>query len=133
MGVVVSLSEAIQNGIEDNIHDFTKDGKCSSCGNCCTKLLPMSKKEVAAIHKYIEKHGIKECRHLLPLAKPAYDMTCPFRNNDNRTCSIYEVRPEICRQFICNNEKMAKRNRNLLRQTRSMVDVRSEFYGSNAN
>ena len=133
MGVVVSLAEAIQNDMEDNIIDFTKDGKCSSCGNCCTNLLPMSRKEVAAIHKYIEKHGIKECRHLLPVAKPAIDMTCPFRNNDQRTCAIYEVRPEICRQFICNNEKKAKRNRKLLRQTRSMVDVRSEFFGSNAN
>lgn len=133
MGIVISLSEAVERDMEDNIKDFTKEGKCSSCGNCCTNLLPMSRKEVAAIHKYIEKNGIKECRHLLPVANPVFDMTCPFRNNDNRTCAIYEVRPEICRKFICNNEKMAKQNRKLLRQTRSMVDVRGEFFGSNAN
>ena len=133
MGIVISLLEAVERDMEDNIYDFTKDGKCSGCGNCCTNLLPMSKKEVAAIHKYIKKHGIKECRHLLPVAKPAIDMTCPFRNNDKRICAIYEVRPEICRQFICDNEKRAKNNRKLLRQTRSMVDVRSEFFGSNAN
>ena len=133
MGIVISLLEAVERDMEDNIYNFTKDGKCSGCGNCCTNLLPMSKKEVAAIHKYIEKYGIKECRHRLPVANPVIDMTCPFRNNDNRSCAIYEVRPEICRQFICDNAKRAKHNRQLLRQTRSLVDVRSEFFGCNAN
>ena len=89
----------------------------------------MSQKEVDAIHRYIEKHGIKECRHLLPLAKPVIDMTCPFRDNDKRICVIYEVRPEICRQFICDSEKRAKHNRKLLGQTRNVVDVREEFFG----
>ena len=133
MGMVISMSEAIERDMEDNIYNFTKDGKCSGCGNCCSNLLPMSKKEVAAIHKYIEKHGIKECKHLLPVAKPAYDMTCPFRNNDKGICAICEVRPEICRQFICDNEKRAKHNRKLLGQTRSIVDVRGEFFGSDIN
>lgn len=133
MGEVVTLLECIQHGLEDNIIDFTDNGTCSGCGNCCSNLLPMSKKEIAAIHRYISKYGIKECKHLLPVAKPAFDMTCPFRDNDNGTCAIYEVRPEICRKFICNNEKRAKNNRKLLRQTRIIVDVRSEFYGSSTN
>lgn len=127
---VVSALEYIQRGMEDNIFNYTKDGKCSSCGNCCSNLLPMSQKEVEAIHKYIRKNDIKECKHLFPLATPAIDMTCPFRNNDKNICAIYEVRPEICRQFICDNEQRAKHNRALLRQTRRIVDVRSEFYGT---
>ena len=88
----------------------------------------MSQKEVDVIHRYIKKHHVKECKHLLPVAKPALDMTCPFRDNDKKICTIYEVRPEICKHFICDNEQRAKHNRKLLGQTRNVVDVRSEFY-----
>lgn len=130
MSSVISVLEAVQRGMEDNIYNFTKDGKCSGCGNCCSNLLPMSQKEVDVIHKYIKKHGIKECKHLPPVTSPAMDMTCPFRDNDSRICKVYDVRPEICRQFICDSEKRVKHNRKLLGQTRRFVDVRSEFYGS---
>lgn len=128
MPSVIYALESVQRGMEDNIYNFTKNGKCSSCGNCCSNLLPMSQKEVDAIHRYIKKHCIKECKHLLPLATPALDMTCPFRDNDNKICTIYEVRPEICKQFICDSEKRAKHNRKLFGQTRNIIDVRSEFY-----
>lgn len=131
MTEVISFLQAVQRDMEDNIYNFTKDGKCSGCGNCCSNLLPMSQKEVDAIRRYIKKHGIKECRHLLPVAKPALDMTCPFRDNDKKSCMIYEVRPEICKQFICDNEQRMKHNRKLLGQTRSIVDVRSEFFNDN--
>lgn len=128
MQEVISALQAIQKGMEDNIFNYTKDGKCSGCGGCCSNLLPMSDKEVNAIKRYIKKHGIKECKHLLPTATPTIDMTCPFRDNDNHCCRIYEVRPEICKQFICNSEKRAKHNRKLLGQTRTIRDVREEFF-----
>lgn len=129
MPIVISALEVIERGMEDNIYNFTKNGKCSGCGNCCTNLLPMSQKEVDTVHRYIKKNKIKECKHLLPVATPTYDMTCPFRDNDNGVCTIYEVRPMICRKFICDNEKRAKHDRKLLKQTRSIVDVRGEFFG----
>lgn len=94
---VISFLEAVQRDMDDNIYNFTKDGKCSDCGNFCSNLLPMSQKEVDAIHRYIKKHCIKECKHLLPVATPVIDMTCPFRDNGNKVCTIYEVRPEICK------------------------------------
>lgn len=131
MPEVISFLQAVQRDMEDNIYNFTKDGKCSGCGNCCSNLLPMSQKEVDAIHRYIKKHGIKECKHLLPVATPVFDMTCPFRDNDKKICTIYEVRPEICKQFICDSEKRAKHNRKPLGQTRGIVDVRSEFFNDN--
>lgn len=115
--------------MDDNLYNFTKDGKCSNCGNCCSNLLPMSAKEVKAIRDYIAKYHIKECKHIIPVAKAPYDMTCPFRDNTNNVCTIYPVRPEICRQFICDNEKRAKHNRKLLGQTREVVLVWEEFYG----
>ena len=109
--------------MEDNIYNFCRDGKCSQCGNCCSNLLPMSRKEVDAIHRYIRKNHIKECRHLLPTVNRPYDMTCPFLDTDKscEKCRIYPVRPEICKQFICDNEQRAKHNRALLGQTRLKV------------
>ena len=130
MPSVISALEYTQRGMKDNIFNYTKDGKCSGCGNCCSNLLPMSDKEVNTIRRYIKKHDIKECRHLLPVATPTIDMTCPFLDTDKKSekCRIYEVRPEICRQFICDSEKRAKHNRKLLGQTRTVRDVREEFF-----
>lgn len=128
----VSVLEYVRKGMEDNLYNYTKDGKCSGCGNCCSNLLPMSQKEVDAIHRYINKNGIKECKHLLPVVAPVLDMTCPFLDTDKKSekCRIYPVRPEICKQFICDNEQRAKHNRKLIGQTRTVVDVRKEFYNA---
>lgn len=126
---VVSFLESVERGMDDNIFNFTKGGKCSSCGNCCSNLLPMSKKEIQIIHEYIRNHNIRESKHILPVVKQPYDMVCPFRDNGRRICTIYPVRPEICRQFICDSEKRAKRNRVLIRQTRETILVREEFFG----
>lgn len=126
---VMSLLQSVRRGMEDNIYNFTKDGKCSSCGNCCSNILPMSNKEIEIIHRYILKHNIRESKHILPVAKLPYDMTCPFRDNGKKICTIYPVRPEICRQFICDSEKRAKHNRKLIGQTREIVLVREEFFG----
>lgn len=129
---VISLLEAVQRDMDDNIYNFTKGGKCSGCGGCCSNLLPMSQKEIDVIRRYIRKKHIKECRHIAP-ATVAYDMTCPFLDTGKscEKCRIYPVRPEICKQFICDNEQRAKNNRKLIGQTRNVVDVRSEFYQQN--
>lgn len=85
------------------------------------------------LDQYIEEHNvedIKECQHIAPTTA-TYDMTCPFLDTGKscEKCRIYPVRPEICKQFICNNEQRVKHNRKLLGQTRSIVDVREEFFG----
>ena len=127
---VISVLESVKKGMDDNIYNFTVNGKCSQCGKCCSDLLPMSEKEIREIHRFINKNGITECKHLLPTANPCMDMTCPFLDTDKKSekCRIYHVRPAICRQFICDNEKRVKHNRELLKQTRRIVDVRREFF-----
>ena len=127
---VISVLESVKKGMDDNIYNFTVNGKCSQCGECCSDLLPMSEKEIREIHRFIEKNGITECKHLLPTANPCMDMKCPFLDTDKQSekCRIYPVRPAICRQFICDSEKRAKHNRELLKQTRRIVDVRREFF-----
>lgn len=125
---VLSFLQSVQRDMEDNVFNFTKDGECSSCGNCCSNMLPLSRKEIDAIRRYIRKHNIRESKHILPVAKQPYDMVCPFRDNGNKICTIYPVRPEICRQFICDSEKREKHNRKLLGQTRQVVMMREEFF-----
>ena len=93
-------------------------------------ILPLSDDEIRKIHKYIRQNGIRESKHLIPVAKPVLDMTCPFRDNGKKICKIYEVRPEICRQFICDNEQQSKMNRERLRVGRCVFSMREVFFGA---
>lgn len=110
-------------------HDYTKNGKCSQCGNCCSNLLPMTVSEINEIRSYIKRKNIKECKRVLPLREPMLDMCCPFLNNNKETekCEIYEVRPAICKHFICNN-KDKEIPRELLEGKRKIVNLREEFF-----
>ena len=99
------LNELVKD-MKSGVFDYTKNGECSNCGNCCSDFLPISPKEIRRIEKYIKKHGIKEQKHLLPTAiVPIVDMLCPFRSNAERKCVIYEVRPAICRDFRCDKPR----------------------------
>ena len=82
--------------MKHGVYNFTKDGKCTCCGNCCTALLPVTKEELKTIKRYIKKKHIKPVTHT-----GGIDFTCPFRNDEKKICNIYEVRPTICRDFKC--------------------------------
>lgn len=111
------------------ITDYTVNGKCSSCGACCTDLLPLSQGEVIKIKKYILKHNIKEQRHN---ALSGIDMTCPFRDDVNHKCTIYEIRPAICKQFICNHSiSDIQKSKMYFHKINRVVLMRKEFFGSN--
>lgn len=111
------------------VKDFTANGKCSNCGQCCSNCLPMSNAEVVRIKAYIKKHKIKEQRHN---AMVGIDMTCPFRDEANKKCLIYEIRPAICREFMCNHthEDIMKAKLDF-HKTNRVVFMRHEFFGSN--
>lgn len=114
----------------DNIvvQDFTCNGECSNCGQCCSNLLPMSRKEIKRIKAYIKKHHIKEQRHNGIMG---VDMTCPFRDEANKKCLIYEVRPCICQLFICNQtHDVMLKNKIRCHNTMQPTAMRHEFFGS---
>ena len=116
--------------MKKGVYDYTKDGKCSGCGSCCTNFLPMSEKEVKIVKRYIRKHQIKEQKHTLPTANPTMDLTCPFRDNVGRRCVIYEVRPAICRDFQCDKPKKGiMANRDMYEERLGIVMVRETFFG----
>jgi hypothetical protein len=91
--------------MEHGTYDFTKDGKCIGCGNCCSAYLPLTDKEITAIRRYIKANNIKECVHTrcAPLAKPTIDLTCPFLDDSksDKKCTIYPARGKVCKDFIC--------------------------------
>ena len=116
--------------MREGVYDFTVDGECSGCGQCCSNFLPMSDKEVKRIRRYVQENCIHEQKHIIPLAEAAQDWTCPFRDNTNKRCVIYAVRPQICREFRCNNPKNEiVATRDLLGSVNRIVFVREEFFG----
>lgn len=66
----------------------------------------MTSNEITRIRAYIKKHNIKPHRHDVMYAETAYDMTCPFMDGSkHEKCTIYEVRPRICREYICDKSQ----------------------------
>lgn len=123
--------EEMQRDFQSGVYNLTDNGKCTGCGGCCSNLLPMTDEEIAIIRKYIKRNGIKEHKHLVPLKKPSIDITCPFLNDSKSKdkCTIYEVRPAICRCFICSEPNGALKHKELFEGVRKVVNVRGEFYG----
>lgn len=100
---MISTLQQVYEDMEHGVYDFTKDGKCSSCGACCGNYLPLSSGEIKEIKRYIKKHHIKEQKHMIvPTREALWDMTCPFldTSKEKDKCTIYSVRPKICRCFI---------------------------------
>ena len=107
--------------------DFTSNGKCSNCGACCSNLLPVSVEEIKTIKKYIREHEIKQAVNGIPF-NADINMVCPFLDTSKELkCKIYEVRPKICRFFMCNK----KPDYDELVQMADMmpVNMRNTFFG----
>ena len=111
------------------LKDFTKNGECSGCGNCCANFLPISDVEIRRIQAYMVEHGITEQVCRFPTAVPTVDVTCPFRDDVGKRCTIYEVRPAICRDFRCDKAEEAKINKSLYHGKYGAADMRAVFFG----
>lgn len=123
---VGTLKEIASN---NTVTDYTCNGECSRCGGCCSDFLPLTRKEQITIGRYIKAHNIKEQSNLL-LNPASFDITCPFLSSENRRCLIYEVRPKICRTFICSQDmETIQRNKRQAHQIGEVVCMREYFYG----
>ena len=122
--------EQMLKEFSDGTYNLTCKGECTQCGKCCGNLLPMTDEEVLTIKNYIKKNNIKEHSHIVALlAKPTIDMTCPFLDDSKscEKCTIYEVRPKICRDFICDPKQRPKVDLEWGLRCRS-INVREEFF-----
>lgn len=70
-------------------------GDCRGCGECCSRFLPLSKKDIERIKAYTEENDIKQRPEGADI-----DLTCPYLTED-KVCAIYEARPDICRAYRC--------------------------------
>lgn len=87
----------IRNLLEPcSVTDFTVDGACAKCGACCSTFLPLTAKEIKRLRSWVKKHSYKPTSVL-----DALDITCPFLDKDTARCACYEIRPEVCRVFLC--------------------------------
>ena len=113
--------------MEHGVYDLTDNGKRTGCGQCCSNVLPMTDIEIQRISKYIKRYNIKECKHFIPSKNPVLDMSCPFLDTSKgkEKCRIYEIRPRVCRDFICNPQK---REPPKLSGNIKVVFVRETFY-----
>ncbi len=115
--------------MEKGVFDYTDNGKCSNCGGCCADLLPVSDKEIKHIKLYLKSHDVKEQKHVLPTMERVIDMTCPFRDERNRKCLIYCVRPAICRDFKCDMpKKKIELNKALYHGKYQAISMRETFF-----
>ena len=118
----------LENKDDNNIINYCNSkGECSNCGECCTDTLPLSTDEIVKIRNYVNKHKIKEQRHITS----NIDMTCPFRDNLNKKCLIYKVRPLICRNFKCDKDlKSVIKFRNEVCRKRPNTSLRKVIYNN---
>lgn len=122
--------EEMLSDMKHGVYDKTDNGRCVGCGECCSNALPMRQKEIKIIQRYIKEHGIKEQKAPAVFAKQPFDMTCPFMRKDvsKDRCTIYPVRPEICRDFKCDKA----RHNDWFHGSMDgfmLIDVRETFFG----
>ena len=113
---------------QNKVINFCKEGKCSNCGKCCSDILPLDKFEIKKIENYIKQHKIKESVHSNCFQK-VLDLTCPFRDNKNKKCLIYPVRPQICKTFICcSSQEKIDRDKRIFNEKKETYSMRNLFY-----
>lgn len=85
-----------------------KPFECQYCGKCCGPI-PVTIKELAKIKRATKQMDESEVERLRNQKRGS--LTCPLRDVENKRCSIWEHRPEICRMqgfyvgLVCPNNR----------------------------
>lgn len=92
------IMEKFVNGKYKPIN-FTCNGKCSKCGECCGVILPIDQEDADIMQNFIIKNKIFPQKQKLVMEQK---WQCPYyTGNKEKGCSIYAARPKICRIFKC--------------------------------
>jgi hypothetical protein len=100
--VVLEETHRFAAGIDQAVCDG-----CDSCGARCTAGVPMLRQEFEAIHSFVNGPEGGEARRVeqadkqvpYPGTDDVFYTACRFRDVERGRCSIYPVRPLICRLF----------------------------------
>ena len=114
-GTIHDVLRDMKNGV----YNYTNEGKCSRCGNCCSALLPVTNEELKILKRYTKRKHIQ----VTPKHEGvAFDLICPFYNETEKKCNVYEVRPQICRDFKCDKPQ------NMIKATRDGYEYDGRFH-----
>lgn len=77
---------------------------CLTCGNCCKTTSPIfTDKDIDRISKHFRMKAQKFIDQFLERDTEDFmvlkEAPCTFLNENDNTCSIYEVRPKACREY----------------------------------
>lgn len=75
-------------------YNIPRHTRCINCGECCGPV-PINESEYRCIKNYVDQHP--EVRDVVNAEHQ--QMECVFRDNSNKRCAIYPVRPMVCRLF----------------------------------
>ena len=84
-------------GNADVVDRFTGRGTHLGCGECCSRFLPLTFAEAVVLRHRAQSAEVSE-------QQGEFDLRCPFLTAEKR-CSVYDVRPEICRVYDCAEHK----------------------------
>lgn len=93
----------------------SKNGKCMRSGKCCSNLLQLNREEILKIREYIDKNNIlPEEKYIVESRPNVFVESCPFLDTnkgkfENTSCRIHEIRPKVCRDFICDDKIMVEK------------------------
>lgn len=82
--------------------DYTCNGNCSKCGECCGAILPLDQEDLDRIEKYVLENSIHSIAASLILQNK---LQCPYyTGNKEKGCAIYPARPKVCRLYKCDKK-----------------------------
>lgn len=116
----------------EGVKDYTVNGACSNCGQCCSDVLPVSDQDVRRIAEYVKARHIGDYGN--KLLWQAVDLICPFRDDARHRCAIYPVRPEICRAFRCDHDPdWVAETKAFYHRKYRVISMRMTFFGGTDN
>lgn len=104
----MTYKDIIKMTIEEGYRgqDFTCNGICSKCGECCGSILPLDQEDLDKIVEYVLSNKIHSTSTVLVMQNK---LQCPYyTGNKVKGCAIYPARPKICRFYKCDKKNITK-------------------------
>lgn len=76
---------------------MSKNFNCTNCGICCS-IVPITEHEFQKIKRFVKnKMTLQQIYRLKNQERTP--LQCIFFDNEKRICSVYPVRPDICKMY----------------------------------
>jgi Fe-S-cluster containining protein len=115
----------------NNVYAKLPSTTCKRCGTCCSDPPPATIVEFLNVYRYVrdnlpERHQelVRKAAEFFFLDLVKVEMRCPFLNEEDNRCLVYEVRPFSCRAYgQLTEEEFNKRN-----TTRMLGDISDHYW-----